>query len=95
MAVNEGDEPFQWDVLVPHTVHPCKVGIIEALLWIDRPLSAIDVSRLFDEEVSHMLVSYHLGKLAEFGILAIAEKRPTRGGSEHFYFFAAREGESA
>ncbi len=86
----KGGEGFAWSTLVPQVVHPLKVAIVEALLWVDRPLSATDLTKLFDNErhsVAH--VSYHLIKLAEIGALEVMGKRETRGATEKFYFFAS------
>jgi DNA-binding transcriptional ArsR family regulator len=60
-----GDEPLDWGALVPRIVHPTKVCIIEALRWIDRPLSASDLERVFVGELSESTISYHLRTLAE------------------------------
>jgi hypothetical protein len=38
MTAAEGGEPFDWSALVPRVAHPLRVAIVEALLWIDRPL---------------------------------------------------------
>lgn len=88
----EGGEPFRWDVLVPHIVHPLKVSIIEAMSWIERPLSAVELSRVFDEEVALGLVSYHLKALAGMDVMVKVGARPVRGALENFYFFAHRNG---
>jgi hypothetical protein len=64
MTMSSGDERrFDWMSLVPRVVHPLKVAIVEALLWIDQPLSASDLSKVFDREFSLGLVSYHLKEL--------------------------------
>lgn len=44
-------------------VHPTKVLVIEALLWIDRPLSAADLEKVFDGTVDRSAISYHLKSL--------------------------------
>ncbi len=83
-----GDEPFHWDLLVPYVVHPLKVSIIEALRWIDVPLSATDLTKVIEDEkfgLSH--VSYHMVKLAEAGVVEVTGSRQVRGSIEKFYFF--------
>lgn len=85
----EGGERFTWDALVPHIVHPLKVLILEALRWIDEPLSASDLTKVIDEEkygLSH--VSYHMVRLANAGAIEVVRTRPVRGSLEKFYFFA-------
>lgn len=84
----EGGEPFTWDALVPHIVHPLKVAIVEALRWIGEPLSASDLTKVIEDErygLSH--VSYHLLKLTRTGALEVVRSCPVRGSLEKFYFF--------
>jgi len=89
MTMNEG-EPFAWDLLVPHIVHPLKVAIVEAMWWVGTPLSASDLTKLIDDpaySLSH--VSYHVGKFADCGVFKKVRQRQARGSVEKFYFFAA------
>jgi len=84
----QGGERFDWEALVPLTIHPIKVMILEALEWIGQPLSASDLTKVFDDEdiyLSH--VSYHLRKLGETGVLELRRTRPVRGSIEKFYCF--------
>jgi DNA-binding transcriptional ArsR family regulator len=84
----DGGEPFTWDALVPHIVHPLKVTIIEALGWIGKPLSASDLTKVIEDEkygLSH--VSYHMVRLAQAGAIEVVRSRPVRGSLEKFYFF--------
>jgi hypothetical protein len=88
MLTVEGAEPFAWDALVPHIVHPLKVLIVEAMQWIDEPLSASDLTKVIDDEkygLSH--VSYHTVRLASAGVIEVVRTRPVRGSLEKFYFF--------
>lgn len=85
-----GGEPFSWDALVPHIVHPLKVSIIEALRWIELPLSASDLSKVIEDSkygLSH--VSYHMVALAGAGAIEVVRTRPVRGSLEKFYFFTS------
>lgn len=84
---SEGGEQFDWSALVPQIVHPLKVAIIEALLWVDQPLSATDLRKLCDDEFSTSVFSYHLPTLVEAGALKMVRKRKVRGTTEKFYFF--------
>lgn len=95
--MKEGEQ-FHWDALVPHVIHPVKVTIVEAMLWIDQPLSSTDLVKLMDDDevyLSH--VAYHVRKLAEAGALRPVRKRQVRGAIETFYFFVAGidEGQAA
>jgi DNA-binding transcriptional ArsR family regulator len=88
MLTVEGGERFTWDALVLHMVHPLKVSIVEALRWIDEPMSASDLTKVIDDEkygLSH--VSYHMVKLASAGVIEVVRTRPVRGSLEKFYFF--------
>jgi len=87
MAVREG-EHFDWEGLVPLVVHPMKVTIIEAILWIDQPLSASDLTKVIADPktgISH--ISYHLNRLGRVGALKVVRRRQVRGSLEKFYFF--------
>ncbi|HEX4668432.1 MAG TPA: helix-turn-helix domain-containing protein [Solirubrobacterales bacterium] len=89
MTMKGGELSFDWDALVPHVLHPLKVAIVEALGWVGKPLSATDLTKLFDDDdfgLSH--VSYHLLKLAEAGAIKVVRRRKVRGSVEKFYFFA-------
>jgi DNA-binding transcriptional ArsR family regulator len=80
---------FDWDALVPLVVHPMRVQIIEALGWIGEPLSAANLTRIFDDaDLSLSGVSYHVTTLAKAGVLVKVGQRPVRGSVEKFYFFA-------
>ena len=84
----KGDEPFGWDVLVPHIVHPLKVAIIEAMWWVQEPLSATDLTKMISHEkygLAH--ISYHMVGLARVGAIKVVGSRPVRGSLEKFYFF--------
>jgi hypothetical protein len=79
-AVRDAQEAAVWQTCVSHVLHPVKVAIIEAHLWIGQPLSAKDLERLFDYDPYYLAtVSYHCNKLAEIEVLSLLEKRPVRG----------------
>jgi hypothetical protein len=84
----EGSERFARDALVPHIVHPLKVTIVEAMRWIDQPLSASDLTKVIEDDkygLSH--ISYHMVNLARADALEVVRTRPVRGSLEKFYFF--------
>lgn len=84
----KGGEPtYDWAALVPRVLHPLKVAIIEALLWIGIPLSASDLNKVLDKRFGVGLVSYHLKCLAKLGALKQHHSRRVRGAIERFYFF--------
>lgn len=77
-----------WGALVPHVVHPAKVAAIEAMLWMEQPLSCNQLVNLFDRDDLYLsLVSYHVGQLVKFGVLQRTGSCQRRGATETFYFF--------
>jgi hypothetical protein len=84
-----GGSPFPgWEAFVAHTVHPVKVAIVEALLWIGEPLSATQMEGSFDESGHYLgIVSYHAKGLEEWGALVVADTRQVRGAVESFFYF--------
>jgi DNA-binding transcriptional ArsR family regulator len=86
-----GGLAFDWGTLVSRIVHPAQVAIVEALLYMGQPLSATELRDLFNEPEDYYLslVSYHLKKLHEVGVLEETGTRRVRGGTETFYFFVA------
>jgi hypothetical protein len=83
----DSDLPFEWEVAIPRLVHPLKVTIIEALLWIGTPLSAKELSAAFQGQFSVGMVSHHIKGLAAVGLLSEVGNRPVRGAIQRFYFF--------
>jgi hypothetical protein len=45
-TMREGTSALDWCVLVPRLVHETKVWIMEAMAWIDRPLSAQGLAKI-------------------------------------------------
>jgi hypothetical protein len=82
---------FNWDTLVPYLIHPVKVAIIEAMEWVDEPLSPRDLDRIFDEQFGVSLVSYHMRTLADVGVVEKVRQRPVRGALQTFYALSAKE----
>jgi DNA-binding transcriptional ArsR family regulator len=82
-----GEFTLDWGALVPLIVHPTKVKIIEAMRWINRPLSASELECIFDTTLSLSVVSYHLTTLQKWEVVEERGSRRVRGSTEHFYFF--------
>lgn len=91
MTSDAGTEPFDWLVLIPRIAHPTKVAVLEAVAYLDQPLSATLLLNLFDCDWSLSRVSYHVTALAKLGVLAKVGERKVRGTIENFYFFAPQE----
>jgi hypothetical protein len=81
--------PFDWTALVGLAVHPMKVAIIEALLWVGHPLSIGELSQiLVDAHYSAEVIGYHATALANLGVIAITHVRKVRGARENYYSLA-------
>jgi hypothetical protein len=81
---------FNWDSLVPHLVHPVKVAIIEAMEWVEVPLSPRQLDQIFDEQFGVSLVSYHMRTLVDVGVVEKVGERPVRGAVQTFYILSAK-----
>jgi hypothetical protein len=75
---------FNWSALVL-LIHPMKTAIIEAMCWVDDPLSANLISRMTGGRYSLQYVSYHVKSLADAGLIVEVAQRPVRGAMEHLY----------
>jgi DNA-binding transcriptional ArsR family regulator len=64
------DESVSWRARMPQLVHPSKLMIVEAIRWIERPLSANELRQVLEEEVSLSTISYHLATLESLGLTA-------------------------
>lgn len=85
--VKDLDRPaFDWLALLGAYVHPVKVAILEAMSWIDEPLSAAELTRILAGQ-SLGVVSYHLTSLAERGVIEPVSERQARGARETYYFY--------
>jgi DNA-binding transcriptional ArsR family regulator len=92
MTMDRGDEQaHDWSALVPRIVHPAQEAVIEALLWVEQPLSATDFGNLLDDPaLSVSRISYHLDALARKGILAMTRQRGSGGAVERRYFLVTK-----
>jgi DNA-binding transcriptional ArsR family regulator len=64
---------FCWAALVARLLHPVDVEIIEALRWIEQPLSADELSKIFDGKWSWAKVSHHIRRLDKLGAVELHE----------------------
>jgi hypothetical protein len=82
----DNSHDFNWAWLVPRVIHPLRVAIIEALAYMDQPLSATDLQRLFGiEDLQLSLISYHVNQLKNAEVLVKVGQRQVRGAVERFY----------
>jgi len=83
-----GDECFPWGSLVSRFLHPIQVAAIEAMAWIELPISPSDVSSMLDGEYSASHVAYHVKALFDRGFLELVDIEPVRGATRHLYVLA-------
>lgn len=76
---------MDWDALIARLIHPTQLAVIEAMLWIDRPLSPAELVYVFDEEIVLSSVAYHVRRLADLGVLEQTGTRQVRGAIEHYF----------
>jgi len=78
----------RWEPFWPHFMPAVKTAIVEALAWVDEPMSAVQLHRSFDGELwSLNLVSHHLHSLAKLGLLEVTAEHRVRGATQTFFFF--------
>jgi repressor of nif and glnA expression len=70
------------------------VAIIEALRWIENPLSRAELAEILDDAGYNLeAIRYHVNGLAELGATKIAHTRQVRGGQESYYLLSLAETE--
>lgn len=85
------DELLDWVDLVPLIVHETKLIILEAMLWIDEPMSAVDIDVMVGEKIGTSSLSYHLRSLAyDLPVLDLYEEERVRGAWRKLYYFRDR-----
>jgi hypothetical protein len=70
----------QMRALAAAYIHPIKIQIIEALGWIDLPMSPSDLERVFGGKPPVSTIAYHVKSLADSGVVKALEKEPGRQG---------------
>ena len=80
-----GGEPFPWGSLASRILHPVQVTVLEALVWIELPISPVDVTHMCDGNYALTLVGYHVKALAERGVIEPAATEQVRGVTRHLY----------
>lgn len=80
--------PADWKALFSLLVHPIKVAIAEALDQARQPLSSSEIwLRAGIGRFSRDNIIYHVGSMAELGLLEATGQRRVRGACETFYYF--------
>jgi hypothetical protein len=87
-------EDFCWGELAARVLHPVQVEVIEALRWIDRPLTATDLLRVLDSKRIGLRIEHHLKRLTRLNALAAvdAEKMRTPIRGQRAYRLVKRPG---
>ncbi|HET7054319.1 MAG TPA: helix-turn-helix domain-containing protein [Solirubrobacterales bacterium] len=68
--MNRDHEEF-WSALPEKVIHPVRVPVVEALRWIDEPLSAIEIVDVLDGFVSMWEAAHHLRALQALGVVKL------------------------
>lgn len=89
--VERADE-FAWEGLVARVLHPVDVQIIEALQWIGEPLSASDLTQLFEKNVSRARVCHHMRRLTRLRAVQLAETPTMQNAIDISYRLAGAPG---
>lgn len=70
---------FFWAALAARVLHPAQVEIIEALRWVDQPLSATDLLRVFEGQRVGLRIERRLRQLTRLGAVAPNDNGKARG----------------
>lgn len=85
------DEPLDWDVLAPRTVHPIRVAAVEAMRWIDEPFSAVDLDRMHDDPPGVEAIAYHMRVLAfDLLVMRLYDEETSAGHAASSNYFRNR-----
>jgi DNA-binding transcriptional ArsR family regulator len=88
-----GAAAVDWDGLLAGLLHPTQFQIIEAMHWIELPVSASQLVQVFACDRKELsAVSYHLRRLRELKIVRLSSVRRVRGAKERLYELTALGG---
>lgn len=80
-----------WAALAARILHPAYVEIIEALRWIDRPLTGTDLVRVLQGQRVGLRVERRLQQLARLGAVAPENDEETRSPMRRAYRLVMRQ----
>lgn len=69
----DGDHAGFWSTVPVKAEHPTRVMILEALLWIGEPLSAVQLVDMLDGDVSMWEAAHHLRALQALDVVEPTE----------------------
>lgn len=79
-----------WGGLLVALLHPTQCQIIEAMHWIDQPISASQLVHIFDRSPRDLsTMSYHLRRLFGLKIIKLNHVTRVRGATARFYKLTA------
>jgi hypothetical protein len=79
-----GPQPF-WEELALRLLHPTQLLIIEAIWWIEQPLSATLLQGVYEDRIDLGLFSYHCKRLEALEVLEKVGEIPVRGATEKLF----------
>jgi hypothetical protein len=85
------DQSF-WEELALRLLHPTQLLIIEAIWWIEEPLSATLLQGIYEDRIGLSLFSYHCKRLEALEVLEKVGEVPVRGVSEKLFDLVDRPG---
>jgi hypothetical protein len=77
-----------WQAALFGLLHPTKIAVLQAHLWIDQPLSVTLLFEVFEGAIALNNLAYHVRVLARAGVLHEVSTKQRRGALEHFYRLA-------
>ncbi len=89
----KGGDALDWGAFVPLIVHKTKLVIVEAMLWVDEPLAAVDIQAMHGGKKKPNLsaLSYHIKSLdTDLSILRLYDEEQIRGAWKKNYYFRNR-----
>jgi hypothetical protein len=89
-GIGQIGDPF-WAALAARVLHPSQVEIIEALRWIDRPLAATDLLRVFEGQRVGLRLERRLRQLTRLGAVAPDDDGKARGSTDQIPYRLMKE----
>lgn len=88
--INSDPEVPNWEEIGIQLLHPTQLVIIEAMSWIELPVSPRLLEHLsFGAGIKLGHFAYHCTSLAKLGILEKVGSVPRRGAAENYFYFAS------
>jgi hypothetical protein len=78
-------EELNWGALAGRVLHPTQMAVVEAMLWVECPVSPVQLMHLLDGGTGLPSVAYHVRRLSHLGVVKETNTRQVRGAVEHFF----------